>query len=164
MLAGDPVAAENELRRDIPALEQMGEQLIRSTLVAALAHVRYALGDLDEAESLSRSAEELAADDDVEAKALWRGVRAMVLARRGELAPAEGLIREALALAAGTDTVQLRTEIDADAAAVYDLVGQPDQAAALRLDAVAAAEAKVSPVLRARFVDLLPSGGPKPDN
>ncbi len=96
ILAGDPDAAERELRRDFEALEQIGEQHLLSTVAGSLAHVRLAFDDEAEAERFSRTAEELAADDDVESQAFWRGARAIVLARRGEAAEAERLAAEAL--------------------------------------------------------------------
>ena len=83
-LAGDAAATEAELRRDILGLEQLGKKYVRSTLVAALAHVRCAQGDDIEAEALTRTAEQLAAEDDVEPQAHWRGTRATILARRGD--------------------------------------------------------------------------------
>ena len=55
--------------------------------------------DDDEAERYTKVAEELAADDDLTSQALWRWVRAHVLARRGET-------EAALALAATRRTAE----------------------------------------------------------
>ncbi len=83
MLAGDPAAAERELRRDYAELEEMGEKYFLSTAAGELARAVYAQGRYAEAEELTRTAEELSAADDLTSQALWRSVRAKALAQRG---------------------------------------------------------------------------------
>jgi predicted ATPase/class 3 adenylate cyclase len=127
MLAGTPAAAERELRRDREALDEMGEKVLLSTIVGELARAVSARGGYDEAEELSHTAEELAAEEDVVSQALWRTVRARVLARRGEHAPARGLAEEAVELVRPTGELVLHAdallalaevlELSADAAA-----------------------------------------------
>jgi class 3 adenylate cyclase/tetratricopeptide (TPR) repeat protein len=108
MLAGNPDAAERELRWGYDTLATMGERGIRSTLAAFLAEVLYAQGRLDEAEGLSRVSEEAAAEDDLVTQTIWRTARAKVLARRGDVETAERLADEAKALAEGTDFPDLQ--------------------------------------------------------
>jgi ATP/maltotriose-dependent transcriptional regulator MalT len=108
MLAGNPDAAERELRWGYDTLATMGERGIRSTLAAFLAEVLYAQGRLDEAEDLSRVSEEAAAEDDLVTQTIWRTARAKVLARRGDVETAERLADEAKALAEGTDFPDLQ--------------------------------------------------------
>ena len=55
MLAGDPAAAERELRRDFDELEEMGERYFLSTAAGELARAVYAQGRYAEAEELTRS-------------------------------------------------------------------------------------------------------------
>ena len=88
MLAGDLATAEAELRRDYDTLERMGETNYISTTAALLAEVLYRQGDLEGAEEHTRISEELAAQDDVSSQFRWRGVRAKILASRGDAAEA----------------------------------------------------------------------------
>src|SRR5215204_1465214 len=142
MLAGDPEAAERELRRDYAALDEMGEKVLLSTIVGELARAVYLRGDHDQAEQLSRTAEELAAEEDVVSQALWRTVRARVLARRGEDGPARRLAHEAVELLKPTGELVLQAEALLDLAAVLEL--SADGAAARRplSDALALFERK----------------------
>jgi class 3 adenylate cyclase/tetratricopeptide (TPR) repeat protein len=111
LLAGDAGAAERHLRRDYVALEEMGERyLLLPTVAAELAHALAELGRYDEAERYTGLAEELVAEDDREAQALWRRVRARILARRGEIEAALELAHEAADLLRGTDALVARAD------------------------------------------------------
>jgi class 3 adenylate cyclase/tetratricopeptide (TPR) repeat protein len=125
MLAGDPAAAERELRRDYAALEEMGEKLLLSTIAAEIARAAYEQGDNDEAERLTYTAQELAAEDDIEAEALWRSVRAKVLARRHDVEEARALAGEAVDLLRGTGSLVSEADAVSDLAEVLRLSGQP---------------------------------------
>ena len=120
MLAGDPEAAERELRRDYAALEDMGEKVLLSTIVGELARAVYERGDHDQAEELSQTAEELAAEEDVISQALWRTVRARVLARRGEHDAARALAEEAIELLRPTGELVLQADALLDLAEVLE--------------------------------------------
>jgi ATP/maltotriose-dependent transcriptional regulator MalT len=91
LLAGDPAAAERELRRGYEYLSRLGERYLRSSVAGLLAEAVAAQGRVDDAEALASETEELAADDDVDAQTLWRLAKAKVLAHRGELEGAETL-------------------------------------------------------------------------
>jgi class 3 adenylate cyclase/tetratricopeptide (TPR) repeat protein len=123
MLAGDPAAAERELRRDFSELLDMGEKYFLSTAAGELARAVYAQGRYAEAEELTLMAEELSADDDLTSQALWRSVRAKALARRGLAREAEELAREAVELLRGTDALALQAGTLEDLAEVLALVG-----------------------------------------
>jgi tetratricopeptide (TPR) repeat protein len=123
MLAGDPEAAERELRRDFAELFEMGEKYFLSTAAGELARAVYAQSRYAEAEELTLMAEELSADDDLTSQALWRSVRAKALARRGLAREAEELAREAVELLRGTDAVALQAGTLEDLAEVLALVG-----------------------------------------
>jgi class 3 adenylate cyclase/tetratricopeptide (TPR) repeat protein len=125
LLAGDPAAAERELRRDLKELSEMGERYFLSTAAGELARVVYAQGRYVEAEELSRIAEELSADDDVTSQALWRSVRAKALARRRQDSDAQELAREAVELLEGTDALILQADALEDLAEVLMLLGEP---------------------------------------
>ena len=66
MLAGDPVAAERELRHAYDLLTNLGEKYFLSTIAGLLAQTLYVLGRYDEVEPLAQLTRELATDDDVE--------------------------------------------------------------------------------------------------
>ena len=71
------------LRKGYAALEEMGDRALLSTTAAYLGQALLAQGRDDEAERFAELSAELAADDDVITQAMWRGVRASVLAARG---------------------------------------------------------------------------------
>ena len=102
MIAGDPAAAEAELKQGCDALRAMGERGFLSTMLAGLAEAKYALGRFGEAHQLTEEAEALAAADDLDAQAWWRAIRAKVLAQRGQFTTARQLVGEAEALIAPT--------------------------------------------------------------
>ena len=99
MLAGDLDAAERIAREAYATLERMGERGYLSSAAALLAHALAGRAELDEAERFSRTSEDAAAADDAFSQVLWRSARAKIRARRGELAEAEALAREAVAVA-----------------------------------------------------------------
>src|SRR5207249_102603 len=84
LLAGDAVTAESELRRDYEALDRMGEKYLLSTIAGLLAHALCAQGRFEEANMMCSVTAAAAAEDDAQSQALWRSVRAKVLARRGD--------------------------------------------------------------------------------
>ena len=83
LLAGTPGAAEAEVRSDYAMLEALGETYYLSTLAPLLARILSEQGRNDEALALTKKAEILAAEDDVDAQIRWRLVRAPILARAG---------------------------------------------------------------------------------
>lgn len=96
-LAGrDPDAAERILLPGLDALERAGERSYYSTGMATLADVLLLQGRLEEAEEATVAAERAAASNDLATQYMWRGIRARVLARRGEHEEAERLAREAV--------------------------------------------------------------------
>ena len=129
MLAGDLAAAERDLRRDFEALEEMGERYLLSTVAAELANVLVERDCNDEAEGHTRVAEELAADDDLTSQALWRWVRAKVLARRGETEHALALAREATRMLSETDSLVARADALAALSEVAAVAGRAAEAA-----------------------------------
>jgi ATP/maltotriose-dependent transcriptional regulator MalT len=106
----------------------MGERGYLSTSAALLAHALYAQNELDEAERFTRLSEDAAASEDVFSQVLWRAVRAKIRARRGELAEAEAMGREAVALVEKTDMLNTQGDTLADLAEVLSLAGRPAEA------------------------------------
>ena len=131
MLAGDLDAAERIARDALTTLERMGERSYLSSAAALLAHALSGQGELDEAERFSHTSEETSAADDAFSQVLWRSARAKIRARRGELAEAEALAREAVALAERTDLLNTHGDTLADLGEVLALAGRPDEAVAV---------------------------------
>ena len=91
MLAGDPVAAEAELRQDYETLDRLGDRNYISTVAGYLAEALFRQGRLDESGPFAAFSAEVADPDDVATQVLWRGVTAKLMAARGELEEAERL-------------------------------------------------------------------------
>jgi len=144
MLAGDPAAAEEQLRASCDALEAMGERGFLSTVAGFRAHALYALGDGDAAEEASRQSERFAASDDFFSQVLWRSARAKVYAQRGAFEAALALAHEAVALSDGTENenLNMRGDMLSDLGEVLRLSGSPHEAAAAFADAARRYEAK----------------------
>jgi len=141
-LAGDLLAAERALRRDYEALTRLGERYILSTVAGELARVLYAQGRVDEAEKVSRHAQDLADEDDIASTTLWRTVQAKVLARNGNRDAALILIGEAVDLLRRTDSVVAQAETLVDLAEVLRLAGRRKEADDVLEGAVELFEAK----------------------
>jgi tetratricopeptide (TPR) repeat protein len=128
MIAGDPEAAERERRWGFDLLERAGEKMFLSTAAAELANALYAQGRYDEAERYVAVAQSTGASDDVITQAMWRQVRAKVLARGGNRDEAGRLAQEAVALMEPTDALDMRADGLVDLAEVLRLCGRPDEA------------------------------------
>jgi tetratricopeptide (TPR) repeat protein len=135
LLANRPDAAEELLRRDHDALTARNERYYRPIVAGMWAHALYELGRFEEAGAAASTAEELAADDDVEAQALWRSVRGKLLARSGK--PAEGLVfaERAVEILGETDATVMQADALLDLAMVHALRGAQDEAVAAAVGA-----------------------------
>jgi class 3 adenylate cyclase/tetratricopeptide (TPR) repeat protein len=155
LLAGDPEAAERELRAGCRALEELGETSVLSTSEALLARTLEHAGQLDEAEEHTVLSERNASRDDLASQTTWRGVRARILARRGEFKRAQQLAREAVAIADRTDFLVWRGEALLDLGEVHRLAGDSASFVRAANDALRLFEAKGHVVLAERTRALL---------
>ena len=137
------------LREALGLLESKGEKGFFSTLVGSLAEALYRQGRLKEAEEATRAGEQTASTDDFASQVGWRGVRAEVLAVRGELDRAERLAREGVAIAEPGDYIDLRGDMWMDLAEVLTVRGSTDARDALE-QALALYERKGNLVSAAR--------------
>jgi class 3 adenylate cyclase/tetratricopeptide (TPR) repeat protein len=142
MLAGRPEVAEADLRRDYETLERLGETYLIPTVAAMLAHAVDAQGRHDEAMALSLTAEELSAEDDVDAQTLWRSARAKALAGLGCFDEAEQLVRAAIDLLRQTDAVVMKADALTGLVHVLALAGRAEDAALALREALALYERK----------------------
>jgi class 3 adenylate cyclase/tetratricopeptide (TPR) repeat protein len=106
-LAGDPQAAERELRRGYALLSDMGDRSRLSTVAAFLSQALHAQSRFTEANDLALASAAAATPDDFYTQTVWRGTRALILARDGDSAEAEVLARDAVALTEDTDSLNL---------------------------------------------------------
>ncbi|HEX9349755.1 MAG TPA: adenylate/guanylate cyclase domain-containing protein [Gaiellaceae bacterium] len=129
LLAGDFETAERVMRPSLEILQEAGERGYYSTCLGYLAAAVYGLGRYDEAEQLALEAEEAGGADDVETQRLALDVRAKVLARRGESAEAERLVRRVIELLEPTDSLTGKAEALLALAAVLELAGRHGEGA-----------------------------------
>jgi DNA-binding SARP family transcriptional activator len=131
-MAGDPAAAERELRAGYELVQRaaMRGSYFGMGVREELAQAVYALGRTAEAKALSEESERLSAADDLQAQVQWRSVRAKVLGREGRSDEANALAREALALAERTELVLVHAGALLDLAEVLRLDGRAHEAVA----------------------------------
>jgi tetratricopeptide (TPR) repeat protein len=161
-LARDWAGGERALREGYELLEQMGEKSYLCSVAAYLGEAVYRQGRIDEAEHYSQVSEGLGASDDRFNEALWRALRAKVLAARGEFEAAEALAREAVAIAATTDWFELSAETWFDLAEILHAAGRPEEAAPAAREALTRYEQKGNLVSMRRAGDLLERCSPAP--
>jgi class 3 adenylate cyclase/tetratricopeptide (TPR) repeat protein len=121
LLAGELSVAERALRGGYEALERMGGTGPLANVAALLARVLLRQERYDEARRFTEICEQIASTYQVDAQVKWRSVRAVVLARQGELKQAERLAREALEHAERTDQPDTLAEAHADLGEVLRL-------------------------------------------
>jgi DNA-binding SARP family transcriptional activator len=156
LLAGDPAAAERELRPGFELLSEAGETSLLVSRAAELAEAVYRQGRYDEAERLTQTSESLANAADAHPQVRWRAVRAKALARRGALEEAERLGREAVALSAKTDCIdELQAGARMDLAQVLLICGRSREAIPLVREALELYDRKENSVMAERARALL---------
>lgn len=117
-LSQDWAGGEEALREGDDILERLGERSVRSTCAAQIGEACYRQGRLEEAFRYSVLSEELGAEDDAMNEAIWRSLRAKVLAGRGEHEEATALARAAVEIADRTDLLDTRAGCYVDLAQV----------------------------------------------
>ena len=111
LLAGDLAAAEQALREGYDALGALGELGHRASVAALLARTLRASGRGSEAEEFVGLVELTASEDDAWSQILGRITRAGLFADAGRIADAERVAREARALVAATDLIELHGDV-----------------------------------------------------
>lgn len=136
LLGGDLDLARREVEADCEFLASMGETYFLSTMTALLAQIARAQGRDDDAMRLSEQAEVATADDDMESQALWRMVRAPLLARSGDIGTALELARGAVARVQRSESPVLQADALAELAEVQALAGDTAAARKTLADAI----------------------------
>ncbi len=139
---GDLVLAEREVRGDYDMLSSMGEKYHRSAIAALLARLLRDQGRDSEALGLLEVAQELSAPHDMESQALWRSVKASIIARGGGMGAADRLAREAVELVRRMEAPGLQGDALAELAEVLRIAGRADEAGVVNDEAIALYDAK----------------------
>jgi class 3 adenylate cyclase/tetratricopeptide (TPR) repeat protein len=141
LFAGEPAAAEKELRAGMAALDAMGEKAFLSSSAAMLARALIDQERYADALEASKASEE-SAGDDPSMKAEWGPARAVAMAHEGDLEAAETMAREALELASEPEDVLIRGYALQSLAEVLVMAGKKDEAAPLLKEALTLYEGK----------------------
>jgi len=160
--AGDPTAAAEFGAEGWRLYLELGEQSFLPIAAGSLAQALYALDRLDEADAWAGRAAERATRDAGEKEMLWRQVKAKVLARRGEHAEAEWLVRQAVAMSDESEMLNQQGDVYADLAEVLLLLGKPEEATSALEQALERYERKENLVMAERTRDRLAALTPTP--
>jgi ATP/maltotriose-dependent transcriptional regulator MalT len=128
LLAGDLVAAEQDLRRGVELLEEISASGYEASVAGLLSEVVYLQGRDQEALELTSTVERLASGDDIDAQARFRAVRAKVLAGQSETQEAIRLAEEAIQLTEVTDYLNLRADCQLSLSQVLQQSGRVAEA------------------------------------
>jgi len=161
LLGGDLVMAEHELTIDYEFLAGLGETYNRSTTAAFLSWIVRDQGRDDDAMAWSKIAEETAAADDITLQAVWRWIRAPIVARAGDVVNGEKLARTALNMARQTEAPGLEADAMSELASVLGIAGRSAEARAVAQEAITLYQAKGNAASERRvreWADQLPVG------
>jgi class 3 adenylate cyclase len=142
LLAGDPAAAERELRASSGAFDEIGAATSATTHRALLAEAVAQQGRLGEAEELALQVAADATADDVITHVLWRSTLARVRAREGSAQEAVELAAEARRRLGDAEFPQLAIAAFLAAAAASTAADESAEAERFLAEARTIAEAK----------------------
>jgi class 3 adenylate cyclase/tetratricopeptide (TPR) repeat protein len=142
LLAGDPAAAERELRASSGAFDEIGAATSATTHRALLAEIVSRQGHLEDAEELARRVSAEASRDDVITQVLWRSALARVRAREGSAQEAVELATEARRRLGDAEFPQLAVAALLAAAEAATAAEETGEAERLLAEARRIAEAK----------------------
>jgi tetratricopeptide (TPR) repeat protein len=97
--AGDPAAAEAILREAAVALAEVGDTFYLASVAGLLGRALVDLGRIHDASVEAARAASLAAEDDLDAQAGWRGLRSLILVAEGDYPAAVAQAQEAVSIA-----------------------------------------------------------------
>jgi tetratricopeptide (TPR) repeat protein len=152
ILAGDVQRAEAVYREGFDIARAIGEPMLRDPLAIGLADALCRLGRSAEAAAYLEDVAELRKTGSAFMSAAWRATQARVLALRGDVLEAERLARDAVALVAPTDFLDLHADMELALAEVLWTGGQPEGAGAALEEALRLYQRKgnIAAMVRAR--------------
>ncbi len=127
LLAGDPAAAERELRPALEQLQEIGERGNLASIAAQLAEALHAQGRSEEALAATVTSEEASSPDDVHAQISWRVARAKALAQLGRGREAQEIGTTAVELAGTTDSPVFAAEALLALAEAHAAAGEAEE-------------------------------------
>jgi tetratricopeptide (TPR) repeat protein len=160
VIAGELDRAESVLRAGDERLVHVGETGVRATVTAQLADVLARQGEFEEALRYIDESNAIAAPDDLDAQPRWRVALARALLGQGDVAAADRIVREAIALLDPTDFIDLHADALDVLGDVLVRDGRVEDAAVALQGAIALHEQKGNVVSAARSraaLDELPA-------
>jgi tetratricopeptide (TPR) repeat protein len=155
LLAGDPVAAERELREGYEILEHISDLGHHASHAPDLGEAVYAQSRYEEAMGLAEFAEAVAILGDVDGEVRTWQLRAKCLAREGRIDDALAVVDRALVAAERTDYLDLVALTHVSHGEVLRLAGRTGEAASAVRAAVELFRRKGNEVLAARAASIL---------
>jgi tetratricopeptide (TPR) repeat protein len=152
---GNPERAYEVLVEGHDALAERAEKGFLATVIGLRAQVALELGRDDEALQLADEVQAIAAVDDFDPHARGRFVRAVVLARRGDITAADEFLAASAALIDPTDYAILHFDLAVARAEIAQLAGRREEQRAALERALSIAEAKGSVVAADRVREAL---------
>jgi class 3 adenylate cyclase/tetratricopeptide (TPR) repeat protein len=128
LMDDDPAAAERVLRRSYQVLKELQGTGQLLPVIILLARALVMQGRDEEAMQRTEECERLAPEGHRDAQIKWRAIRALLLARRGDLDAAESLAKEAVHLTVDWEQEDSTAEVEADYAHVLRLSGKDHEA------------------------------------
>jgi tetratricopeptide (TPR) repeat protein len=154
-LSGDHEAAVGYLLPLYDLLQEHDQRFYLSSIAPMLGRELCALGRYDEAERCAQLAHELDVRQSAFGQAGLRQLQALVQAHHGELARAEALAREAVAVIERTDGLNYQGDALCDLAEVLHAAGRSDEAEAALAQALERYERKQNLAMAAQVRDRL---------
>jgi class 3 adenylate cyclase/tetratricopeptide (TPR) repeat protein len=132
LLAGDPVAAEQELREGYLGLKRLGDAFHLSAVAPFLARAVLEQGRIEEARELVLESEGVTSETDIVPRVVNLSIHARVLHAEASLAEAERMARDAVELAATTDAMIFHADALVDLAETLGNDREQERAEVLR--------------------------------
>jgi tetratricopeptide (TPR) repeat protein len=134
--------AEDALRMSCETCLHLGESALLASRAAELGDVLYGQSQFEEADEWARLSHDRAADEDLDAQLLSRALMGKLEARRGGLAEAESLVRQAVQIGERMDGLNHKAHTLLDLSDVLRLAGRSDEALGATRAALALYELK----------------------
>jgi tetratricopeptide (TPR) repeat protein len=125
---GDLKIAEEQMQRDVEALDSLGERYHLPAIAVLLARIIREQGRDADAKPLLEMARRLSAPNDVSAQAVWRAVLAPIVARQGEVDEALQLASTAVEMFKKAESPGFEADALCELATVLSLAGKTDEA------------------------------------
>ncbi len=158
LASGERQEAAAVLDRSELALARIGAERLSAPVLALSARVRHQLGDVETAHRLLDDCGEYAHSEDVALAASQRGVRALLLADKGDHIVAEQLARSAVQASDWSERLDIQAQARADLAAVLMRANRPAEASLPAAWALGLFERKGDVVAAAGIRELVPPG------